>query len=102
MLNYIPALPNFMVKRNLLSIIGKTYTYEILSALKEEKRFKELAEACLIEKMRTERLKELESAGLVKVRVERIGRRPVSIYGLTDSGKKILKLAEEMSKVKTI
>lgn len=100
MLNYIPALPNFMIKRNLLSIIGKTYTYEILSALREEKRFKELAEACHIEKMRTERLKELESAGLVKVRLERIGRRPVSIYGLTDSGKKILKLAEEMRKVK--
>ncbi len=100
MLNYIPLLPNFMVKRNLLSLIGKTYTYEILSALKEEKRFKELAEACSIEKMRTERLKELENAGLVKVRLERIGRRPVSIYGLTESGKKILKLAEEMSKVK--
>jgi len=100
MLNYISTLSKFMVKKNLLSIIGKTYTYEILSALKGEKRFKELAEACQIEKMRTERLKELENAGLVRVRLERIGRRPVSIYGLTDSGKKILKLAEEMMKVK--
>lgn len=100
MLNYISVLPNFMVWKSLLSIIGKSYTFEILSALKEEKRFKELAEACPIEKMRTERLKELEKAGLVKVRLERIGRRPVSIYGLTESGKKILKLAEEMRKIK--
>jgi len=62
------------------------------------KRFKDLKGACEGEKMRTQRLKELETFGLIDVDVIRIGRRPVSFYKLSERGENILKLIDKMNK----
>lgn len=84
----------------ILKLLGKKYTYRMLSSLKQSpKRFKALAEVCQIEKMRTQRLRELESLELIKVRAKRIGRRPISIYSISEKGKKVLKLAEDIKKL---
>jgi len=86
-------------KINLINFISKKYTYHILKCLETgEKRFKDLREGCEGEKMRVQRLRELESSGLIYVGVRRVGRRPVSFYSLSENGKTILKLFDELKK----
>ena len=89
-------------KKGIMHLIGKKYTYEMLRSLeKGSKRFKAMHDVCKIEKMRVQRLRELESLELIKVRAKRIGRRAVSIYSLSEKGKKALKLAENIKKLET-
>ncbi len=84
-------------KISLINFVSKKYTYRILKCLERgEKRFKDLKEGCEGEKMRVQRLKELESFGLIYVDVRRVGRRPVSLYSLSERGKNILRLFDEM------
>ena len=81
----------------MFQLIAKKYTYDVLKALeKYPKRFKDLVEACEGEKMRTQRLKELENSGLIAVDIKRIGRRPVSLYKLSKRGKSILEIVKKM------
>lgn len=63
------------------------------------KRFKSLSDVCEGEKMRAQRLRELESLELIKVRAKRVGRRATSIYSLSEKGKKTLRLAENIKKL---
>ncbi|NOZ81863.1 MAG: helix-turn-helix transcriptional regulator [Candidatus Micrarchaeota archaeon] len=89
-----------MKKRTVLNVLAKKYTYNILKALKERpRRFKDISQACANEKMRSERLKELEKFNLIKVRVERIKGRAVSIYEISEKGLKTLKLAEDIKRL---
>lgn len=81
----------------LLKLLTNKYTEDMLISLKKPKRFKELSGACKGEKMRTQRLRELEKFNLIKVKPERIGGRSVSIYEISETGKKALKLAEEVA-----
>ncbi|MCD6496125.1 MAG: helix-turn-helix transcriptional regulator [Candidatus Aenigmarchaeota archaeon] len=87
-------------KKDVLNLVSKKYSREMLKSLADApKRFKDLSAACGGEKMRAQRLKEFEEFGLVKVNVERIGRRPVSVYELSDVGKSTLRLAEDIKKL---
>lgn len=87
-------------KRSVLNLLAKAYTFDMLESLREKpKRFKDLKAACENEKMRSQRLRELEDSELIKVKVRRIGRRPISIYELSELGKGTLKLAEEIKKL---
>ncbi len=84
-------------QRRLIHLISKKYTYKMLKCLATgAKRFKELKRACEGEKMRTQRLRELEVVGLIRVDVKRVGRRPVSFYKLSKRGKTMLKSVDEM------
>lgn len=83
-----------------MNVLAKKYTYNILKALKEgPRRFKDISSACENEKMRSERLKELEKFNLIKVRVERIKGRAVSIYEISEKGKQTLKLVEDIKRL---
>lgn len=87
-------------EKDIMNLLSKKYTYKMLKSLDSSpKRFKDLADVCKGEKMRTERLKEFEQFSLIKVRPKRIGRRSVSIYELSDTGKNILKMAENIRKL---
>lgn len=89
-----------MKRKTVLNLLAKKYTYEILKSLdKGPKRFKDLKTACENEKMRTQRLKELEDFNMIKSQPKKIGRRAVCIYDLSNVGKSTLKLAEEVKKI---
>lgn len=81
--------------------MGKKYSYEILKTLSnvKEARFKDLYKACPIEKMRTQRLKELEENGLVKSSVTKLGRRPILVYNISDRGRKVLELFIKLERI---
>lgn len=91
-----------MVSKNreeLLSLVGKKYTYDILEFLfdVEACRFKDLRKACPIEKMRTERLKELEDKGLIKSQATKIGNRAILVYEIAEEGKKVFRWLRTLS-----
>ena len=84
----------------MLNLLSKKYTQKMLNALNEgPKRFKDLSPSCENEKMRTQRLGEFEKLGIVKVTPQRIGRRSISVYELSEKGKKILKLSEGITEL---
>jgi DNA-binding HxlR family transcriptional regulator len=90
-----------MIKKweDVLNLLSKKYTYDMLKTLERgPKRFKGLSDACKNEKMRTQRLKEFENFNLITITPERVGRRSVSIYDLSDIGRRILKLTEYIKK----
>lgn len=87
-------------KKDVMNLISKKYSYKMLKSLeKEPKRFKDLADVCGGEKMRSQRLREFEEFNLLKVNVERMGRRAISVYELSDTGKATLHLAEDIKKL---
>ena len=87
-------------KGDVLNVLSKKYSYEMMNALREgPKRFKDLSRACNSEKMRAERLRELEDLDLLDISLERAGRRAVSVYSLSDVGKATLKLAEDIRRL---
>ena len=87
-------------RKNVLNLLAKKYTYKILKSLeKGPKRFKDLKFVCENEKMRTQRLRELEEFNMIKSQPKKIGRRAVCIYDLSNVGKTTLKLAEEVKKL---
>ncbi len=89
-----------MTNKGILKLLAKKYVFEILTALEEmPRRFKDLLTACEGEKMRTQRLRELENIKLIFVRVERVGRRPVSIYNISKRGREALRLIKEIKKI---
>ncbi len=86
------------MKKDVLNLLSKKYTYEIMKTLETgPKRFKDISDVCRNEKMRTQRLRELETHSLVSIKVQRVGRRAVSFYRLSDAGNKTLKLAEDIA-----
>jgi len=88
--------------KEIIRLLGKKYTYNMLMSLeKSPKRFKAMSDACAGEKMRTQRLRELESLELIKVRAKRIGRKAISIYSLSEKGRKALKLAEGIKRLES-
>lgn len=91
-----------MADKGIIRLLGKKYTYDMLTSLgKCPRRFKAISDVCIGEKMRTQRLRELESLKLIKVGIKRIGRRAISIYSLSEKGRKALKLAEDMKKLES-
>jgi DNA-binding HxlR family transcriptional regulator len=87
-------------QKTVLNLFTKKYTYEILKSLeKSPKRFKDLEAVCENEKMRTQRIKELEEFKIIRSQPKKIGRRAVCVYDLSDTGKATLKLAEEVKKL---
>jgi DNA-binding HxlR family transcriptional regulator len=89
--------------KDIIRLLGKKYTYEMLLSLeKGPKRFKALADACGVEKMRVQRLRELESLDMIKVRARRLDGRSVSIYSISEKGRKIAKLAEDIRKLEPV
>ncbi len=87
---------------DIISLLGKKYTYGMLRSLeKGSKRFKGMAEACEGDKMRAQRLREMESLNLIRIRAKRVGRRAVSVYSLSEKGRAALKLAEGMKRLES-
>lgn len=87
--------------KNVMGLLAKKYTYNILKLLeRDKKRFKDISAACAGEKMRAQRLKELEQMNMIKAKAERVGGRAVSFYSISEKGKKMLKIAEEIEKLK--
>ncbi|MCX6814350.1 MAG: winged helix-turn-helix transcriptional regulator [Candidatus Aenigmarchaeota archaeon] len=87
-------------EKGIIRLLGKKYTYEMLMSLeKSPKRFKALSDACTVEKMRVQRLRELESLELIKVRAKRLGGRSVSIYSISEKGRKVVRLAEGIKRL---
>jgi DNA-binding HxlR family transcriptional regulator len=87
-------------KGDVLNILSKKYSYDMLKSLESgPRRFKDLSSSCEGEKMRAQRLKEFEELKLLDVKVERIGRRAVSVYRLSGVGKETLKLSEEIRRL---
>lgn len=87
-------------EKDVINILSKAYTYAMLRSLEEgPRRFKDLADACQNEKMRTQRLREFEKFGLLKATARRVSGRAVTIYELSDTGKSTLKLAEDIKKL---
>ena len=81
-------------------LLSKKYTYSMLKKLNEgPKRFKELSSVCRIEKMRAQRLSELEKLKIVRITIKRVHGRHVPFYELSNRGKKLLKLTEEIKKI---
>ncbi len=86
--------------KGVFRILSKKYAYNMLKKMEEgPKRFKEFSDVCRIEKMRSQRLKEFEKLNLIKVNIKREGRRVFPVYELSDTGKKTLKLAEDIMKL---
>lgn len=90
-----------MNEEEILDILGKKYAFKILKLLENRprQRFKDIYDACPIEKMGTRRLRELEDLGFIKVDVDRIGRKHVSIYSISEKGKLLLKILNELKKL---
>lgn len=89
-------------EKGIIDLLGKKYTYEMLRSLERgPKRFKAMTDVCEGEKMRAQRLREFESLDLIRVRAKRIGRKAVSVYSLSEKGKKALKLAENIKKLES-
>ncbi|MBI4019824.1 MAG: winged helix-turn-helix transcriptional regulator [Candidatus Aenigmarchaeota archaeon] len=87
-------------KESVIRLLGKKYTYGMLKSLeKGPKRFKGLEDICRIEKMRAHRLRELRSLDLIQARAKRVDGRAVSLYSLSEKGKSILRLAEDIKKL---
>jgi DNA-binding HxlR family transcriptional regulator len=84
---------------DIIRLIAKTGGIEILKALKEDNlRWSELMKVTgLNSHTLSIRTRELIDAGLIIVKYDQIGRYP--IYILTTTGKRILKLLEEIEKI---
>jgi len=82
-----------------LRILFKKYTFEILEKLylKGDLRFKELKQACKIEKMLARRLDELVELKLVKRRLVNKGK--IKVYRITKKGCKVFELLNEIKKI---
>lgn len=95
-----PILLYMRKKKDVLNLISNKYSYKMLKYLeKGPQRFKDLVDVCKGEKMRSQRLKEFEEFSLLEVNVKRVGRRAVSVYELSDTGKATLRLAENIRKL---
>jgi len=78
--------------------MSQPYAYEILNELRElPMRFKDFSSVCRVEKTRSKRLKELISIGLIVLTTStRFGERPTIVYGITRTGKKILRILDQI------
>jgi DNA-binding HxlR family transcriptional regulator len=85
-------------EKALLKLLINDYSREMLRFLEEPRRFKDLSAVCRVEKTRSERLREFERFNLIKVKPTRVGRRPVSIYRISETGRKALKLSDEIDR----
>ena len=81
---------------NIVMVIGKVYSLDILEALfNGPKRFSDLGKACPIENTRSQRLKELKENGLIDIVVKERGKRNFIHYNLTEKGEVALRKAKE-------
>ena len=81
-----------MVAKQIIIMIGKIYSLDILEALLNgPKRFSDLSKACPIEKTRSQRLKELKSNNLIETIAKEKARRNFVYYQLTKKGDKIVR-----------
>lgn len=79
-------------RKSVFSTLGKAYAFEIMELLDKEKqlRFSEIKRACGQQKVLSDRLRELEEEGLIAVKIERIRRRALQFYMLSEKGKEIV------------
>jgi DNA-binding HxlR family transcriptional regulator len=85
-----------MTKRA-LKILGNSHAVEILDSLnKEPKRFVDLKNACISNRTRSVRLKELKEEGLIKAQPKMSKERAYTFYEITPLGKRALELAKKI------
>lgn len=88
-------------KWSLIRTLAQTYSLDILEALEERPlRFTDLADPGPNEATRSQRLKELEEAGLISTVSLKIDKRNFVHYRLTENGKRVLQKAREIAEVK--
>jgi DNA-binding HxlR family transcriptional regulator len=86
--------------RTSMSILGKKYTYGILKTLeKGPVRFRDASSDCPSDKMKAYRLAEMEAAKIINMKHEMVGRKSVPFYTLSEKGKKLLNIAEELKDI---
>ncbi len=90
------------IKQGIFAAIGKAYAFEILLFLegKSPLRFTDIHPACRQEKVRAQRLRELEKEKLIEVKMERLKGRAILRYSLSDKGERILQHMKEIQKIR--
>jgi DNA-binding HxlR family transcriptional regulator len=83
-------------KVNLMKLLAKQYTLDILMALKEPKRYKDLKSVCKNDRTLSNGIKELQELSLIEpVAVKEKGKY-VNFYKLTRSGEDVLDRIEKL------
>lgn len=78
-------------KWKVFEILGKPYVLAIIEDLLESpKRYSDMDKACLNDKTRTNRLRELEKEGFITTITQKIKDRTYVYYTLTKKGKQII------------
>jgi len=84
-------------KAKTIGVLGKPFSIEILQALSEKPlRFSDLKKQCPNDRTRTSRLKKLREGGFIKTVIIQIEERSFIHYDLTEKGKKVLELLEQL------
>lgn len=82
--------------KNVLKVLSKSGGYEILKALKNEKRWSLLEEFIKDKRTLSFRLKELKQLGIVEVRKVEDTPKGTTVYSLTPFGKRLLFVLESL------
>ncbi|MBI5252815.1 MAG: winged helix-turn-helix transcriptional regulator [Euryarchaeota archaeon] len=90
------------IRESIFATIGKAYAFEILLFLegKSPLRFTDIHPACKHEKVRAQRLRELEKEKLIEAKMERLKGRAILLYSLSNKGEKILQHMKEIQKIR--
>ena len=81
---------------NLIKLLGKTGSLEILEELNQPKRYSQIKHLVSSDKTLSERLKELEENKLITTVIIKIANRPFIHYQLTSKGNDVLKKIKEI------
>lgn len=89
------------IRQSIFAVLGKAYAFEVLRFLEENpsSRFTDISPACRQEKVRAQRLRELEKEKLIEVKVKRVKGRAIQFYSLSNKGKEILSHMREIDRV---
>jgi DNA-binding HxlR family transcriptional regulator len=85
-----------MAKADIRDIILQRYVLDILRELKSPKRYGGLQKKIRTRRTLSSKIAKLRGHGLIEVTPILVGNRYVSSYALTEKGKKIIRLLEEM------
>ncbi|RLI77470.1 transcriptional regulator [Archaeoglobales archaeon] len=82
--------------KEVLKVLSKSGGYEILKALKNEKRWSLLEGLVKDKRTLSFRLKELKRLGIVEIKKVEDTPKGTTVYSLTPFGKKLLKVLENL------
>ena len=84
----------------IIPLLGEPYIIEILESISPSpKRYLDFAKACPNETTRSDRLRKLEEAGIVKTSSLKAGKRSFVHYELSRKGRKIMEMASKIEEL---